>query len=240
MKLLALVIASSAIANAQLMFFEDGFQQIMQPKRAMIADVTATLTAHSPWGDITKVETGKYWRSSKGQILQQDAHGHSLYVYLQEPRLHAEIDHELKLITAMKDIRERPRAGQDITRRIMSDTKPKKIGEAVLEGYRVTIRQGQWNGLTVEAWSSDEWKLPLLVKYATATTEFEQRYHNIQRVEPEASVFEFPLGFRMHTTFMSTLPGAAGTPACMHMTDSVIGQPGERPYGRVFGTRESC
>ena len=79
-----------------------------------MADITATLKARTPWGEITSVELGKYWRSSKGQDRFDDAYGLSEMRDRRGPVIHARIDRQLKLI----DIEEKtpPRAPRQRSR----------------------------------------------------------------------------------------------------------------------------
>jgi hypothetical protein len=190
------------------------------PGKAVIADITATLTAQTPWGPFTHTETGKYWRSRDGKVRQDTEHGLSTVADLGSVNLrsNAYIDYDLRLILAAQErpdlrfprIRSRPTAdttGNDFPLVLQGATKPKKSGNDILDGFKVTIRKGnvemgkgQPTGQTYEIWTSEELKIILLFKLKSGTAEFVQRYHNIRLEEPDPSVFELPPGFRIVTS----------------------------------------
>jgi hypothetical protein len=89
------------LANAQWILYENAWAVGTAPpsKIAVIADHTTTITSITPWGPFTQTETGKYWRSSRGQIRADDEYGHSWVVDLAVwPRKTSLIDHQLKVI----------------------------------------------------------------------------------------------------------------------------------------------
>lgn len=238
---LCLKLATGSLVHAQLFFFEN-------PGKPLTADITATMTARTPWGVVTQVETGKYWRGKKDLIRQDNAHGNSIVASLRNPRSTAQIDHELKLITAWREpvsanFATTGRFGQDPTIGGPFLAKPKwgnpylKVtGQQVVEGFKVTIRKGLGQaGLFVETWWSDELRLMVLAKYITDTVEFEQRFHNIQRTEPDTSVFEFPLGFKIHS-WEQGIPAAP----CFRFSDGITGEKERTTYRRAIWLRADC
>lgn len=233
-----LLILFSPVGRGQIVFFEGTIGTLIQSKRALIADVVVTQTAQSPWGEITTVQRGKYWRSGKGQIRQDDEFGFSRFVDLREPRLSAEIDHELRLITAVRNFNARRRQRLNPAREVpFFDEVPKKTGEGIWEGFKVTIRRGTIQSAAAEAWTADSLGLPLILRYSSGTTKFEQRYTNIRLEEPDPAVFELPPGYRMRTWLNNFPSQPAG---CVVMTSSIVGEPGEERYARSFGDRDGC
>jgi hypothetical protein len=211
-----ILVAVTPLLQAQLRFLEIevGISGLVRPKKPVIADVTATVTAQTPWGPYTQTETGKYWRSSKGQIRQDGEHGLSIVFDLRGERMQARIDYELKVID--RTVRDNDvKFGSYPSVSILDKYSDlKKTGQTVFEGHKVTIRQGKRSDMFYETWSSDELKLILRLFIRVAKTEFEQRFHNIQVTEPSASFFELPPGFRMHTDFTRRLPPESGSGQC--------------------------
>jgi hypothetical protein len=217
---LLLAVASASVWAQQLYFFEEmAWQRMTQPPgKAVIADITATLTAPTPWGSFTQTETGKYWRSRKGQVRQDTSHGQSSVLDFSSSRSLTWIDYEIQRIWSQQRILPRPRissapaqgyahqpsddaTGKDFRFQFGdgSSTKPEKSGQNVLDGFKVTIRKGQTNGGSYEIWTADALQIILLFKLKSGNTEFVQRYRNIRLEEPDPSIFQLPLGFRMFT-----------------------------------------
>ncbi len=242
--LLALVLMSGSPAWGQFHFFEAERWSAIEapPGKAVIADVTATTTSPTPWGPFSETETGKYWRSRSGKVRQDTSHGLSTVVELgSSPRWLAYIDYQLQRIWrneeqvgrgSPKISRAEDVLGKDFKLGAAGGmTKPKKTGQAVVEGFKVTIRTGELldfpprkshradsddplngysTGLTYEIWTSDELKMILLFKLKAGTTEFVQRYHNIRREEPDPALFQLPSGFQT-LTLSHDLNGACVT-----------------------------
>jgi len=61
-------------AGAQFILFRDDYDVRNKP---VIADITVTLTAETPWGPYTQTQSGKYWRSRDGKTRRDDAFGNS-------------------------------------------------------------------------------------------------------------------------------------------------------------------
>ena len=199
-----------------------------------MAEVTATLTAETPWGPFTQSETGKYWRSRDGKIRQDTAFGVSRVVDLGGyPRTNAQIDYELRRIAVWIGERYRKTPSTEVTGRDFSmgndGRNAKKTGEAVLDGFKVTIRKGELRrvdqskahpaDLSYEIWTSEELKLVLLFKLKSESAELVQRYHNIRREEPDPSVFQLPSGFRTVTNY----PRSTSSP-CVRQEVGVSGE----------------
>jgi hypothetical protein len=153
-RVLRLVLAASVPGWGQFYLFEgDTFRAAQPPAKPVMADVTSTLTTQTPWGPFTQSETGKYWRSRDGKIRQDTAFGISRVVDLGSfPRKSAQIDYQLQRIFALVDRTDlRPLnldvTGRDFEVRNLRTTKLKKTGEAVVEGLKVTIRQGTYLGV---------------------------------------------------------------------------------------------
>ncbi len=229
-RLLPLFLAASAAAHAQGLYFVEGsnWSNIAKPpKKAVIADITATLTAQTPWGPFTTTETGKYWRSRDGKVRQDSEYGLSTMADLSTiPRSITYIDHDLHRIALLVDRVPFGRASfpsEDSTGADFTfsgpPSKPKKSGQDVLEEFKVTIRKGLWNGWPYEIWTADELKMILLLKVTSNSGEFVQRYHDIRLEEPNPSLFELPPGYRM-TTFRNLL-GAR----CLREEVSISGEP---------------
>jgi hypothetical protein len=194
-------VLASAVAHAQLFFPEAAvFPRMNQWEKAIIADVTATLTAQTPWGEIKQVEHGKYWRSG-GRIRQDDEHGQSIIVDRKESL--TTIDRNANLILQRFDLARSgspeswdmffPKADYPTGNRA-------KLGETTLEDRKVVKMShpmGTLGLLSDEAWISKELEMMLLYRYQTATTVFELRYHNIRLEEPPKSVFEIPKQMRL-------------------------------------------
>ncbi len=220
----------------QFYFFEgDTFRAAQPPAKPVIADVTSTLTTQTSWGPFTQSETGKYWRSRDGKIRQDTAFGISRVVDLGSfPRKEALIDYELRRISARVDRTDLGPLNLDVTGRDFEvrnhrTTKLKKTGEAVVEGLKVTIRQGTYLGideakpspldLSFEIWTSEDLKMILVFKIRSKSAELEQRYHNIRREEPDPSLFEMPPGFHIVTTY----PRAVGS-MCLRREVGITGE----------------
>src|SRR5580698_11040615 len=89
---------TASLAHAQFFAFQADWSCTDFPDaRALVADITATLKARTPWGEITTVESGKYWRTSKGQDRFDDSYGLSTLRDRRGPLIHARIDRELRL-----------------------------------------------------------------------------------------------------------------------------------------------
>jgi len=206
-----LLAGSASLAHAQFFdFLADWSDAAPSDARPLAADITATLKAHSPWGEITSVESGKYWRNSKGQDRFDDAYGLSEIRDRRGPVLHVRIDRQLRLI----DIEERipPRVPTSLRIEPWSilpfnfgKVDPKKAGEKTVEGLRATVRTGEDHGVSYEVWTSDQLGLVLFAQYKTDHTVFEQRVHNIRFSEPNPEQVDFgvPSGYRTHITCWS-------------------------------------
>lgn len=210
--ILLIFLTTAMSAWGQLYFFEgDIGRAALPPGKPLIADITATLTAQTPWGPFTQSETGKYWRSREGKIRQDTAFGVSRLVDLGSyPRTEAFIDYELRRMAVSIGRTDLHPPSEDVTGRDFTldnnRTRAKKSGEAVLEGFKVTIRKGELrnegnSSLQYEIWTAEDLKVILLFKLKSAYAELVQRYHNIRREEPDPSVFQLPPGFRTVTNY---------------------------------------
>lgn len=203
------VLASTApLAHAQFFdFLADWSDTPPADTRPLAADITATLKARSPWGEITSVESGKYWRNSKGQDRFDDAYGLSQIRDRRGPVIHVRIDRQLQLI----DIEERTPPRVPTSLRIDPwnilpfNYNPDKGGQKTVEGLKATVRTGQDHGVSYEVWTSDQLGLVLFAQYKTDHTVFEQRVHNIRFAEPDPGQVDFgvPSGFQTHITCWS-------------------------------------
>jgi hypothetical protein len=208
---LLLLAGSASLAHAQFFdFLADWSDTGPSDTRALAADITATLKAKSPWGEITTVETGKYWRNSKGQDRFDDSYGLSEVRDRRGPVIHARIDRQLRLV----DIEEKAAPREPTSFRAdpwsilpfnFGKVDPKKGGEKTVEGLKATVRTGEDHGVTYEVWTSDELGLILFAQYKTDHTVFEQRVHNIRFAEPDPEIVNLsvPSGFRTHITCSS-------------------------------------
>ncbi len=203
---LLLLAGASLPAHAQFFdFLADWSDTGPSDTRALAADITATLKARTPWGEITTVESGKYWRNSKGQDRFDDAYGLSNMRDRRGPVIQVRIDRQLHLI----DIEEKaaPREPTSFRRNpwsILPFTFGKG-GQKTVEGLKATVRSGEDHGVSYEVWTSDELGLVLFAQYKTDHTVFEQHVHNIQFAEPDPGIFSLsvPSGFRTHITCSS-------------------------------------
>jgi hypothetical protein len=209
---LLLLAATASLAQAQFFdFLADWSETSPSDTRALVADITATLKARSPWGEITTVESGKYWRNGKGQDRFDNAYGLSEIRDRRGPVIHARVDRELRLVEVEEKIA--PRVASSVPAepwRILpfnyGRIDPRKAGQKTVEGLNVTVRTGQDHGVSYEVWTADDLGLVLFAQYKTDHTVFEQRVHNIRFAEPDPEIVSFtvPSGFRTHTTCSST------------------------------------
>ncbi len=209
---LLLLAGASSLADAQFFdFLADWSDTAPSDARALVADITATLKARSPWGEITTVESGKYWRNGKGQDRFDNAYGLSEIRDRRGPVIHARVDRELRLVEVEEKIAPRvassaPAEPWRILPFNYGRINHRKAGQKTVEGLLVTIRTGQDHGVSYEVWSSDQLGLVLFARYKTDHTVFEQRIHNIRFAEPDPGIvgFSVPTGFRTHITCSST------------------------------------
>ncbi len=203
-----LLLGSASLANAQFFdFLADWSDTPPSDTRPLAADITATLNAHSPWGEITSVESGKYWRNSKGQDRFDDSYGLSEIRDRRGPVIHVKIDRQLRLI----DIEEKTPPRLPTSLRIDPwnilpfNYNPAKGGQKTVEGLKATVRTGEDHGVSYEVWTSDQLGLVLFAQYKTDHTVFEQRVHNIRFVEPDREQVDFgvPNGFQTRITCWS-------------------------------------
>jgi hypothetical protein len=198
-----LLLAGASSAHAQFFdFLADWSDTGPSDTRALVADITATLKARSPWGEITSVETGKYWRNSKGQDRFDDTYGLSEMRDRRGPVIHARIDRQLRLIDIEEKAAPREPTGFHVTPWSILPFSFRKGGERTVEGLKATVRTGEDHGVSYEVWTSDELGLVLFAQYKTDHTIFEQRVHNIRFAEPDPQIVDFsvPSGFRTHIT----------------------------------------
>jgi hypothetical protein len=177
--------------------------------RPLIADVTATLRAHSPWGDINSVESGKYWRNSLGQDRFDDAYGLSAIRDRRSPPIRVRIDRQLGLVDIEEKASSASRTPADpwsiLPFNYGEIGKTPKGQEKIVEGLIVTVRTGEDHGVSYEVWISKQLGIVVFVRYKTESTTFEQRIHHIRFAEPDPQIvsFEVPTGFRTHITCWS-------------------------------------
>lgn len=187
--------------------------------RAFEATVTSTLKARTPWGEMTTVETGKYWRSSDGRDRYDNAYGSSTFRDRRGPILQVRIDHQLRLL----EIEENVAALRTRELRLSSPPPPPKsrnplvddpwdavsfalafaprnAGQKTVEGLKVAVRKGSDHEVNYEVWASDELGILLFAQYKTDRTVFEQRIHDIRFVEPDSKLLELPRYYRTHIT----------------------------------------
>jgi hypothetical protein len=237
---LPLVLAAVLPAWGQLYFFEgDIGRAAPPPAKPLMADVTTTLTAQTPWGPFNQSETGKYWRSRDGKIRQDTAYGLSDVVDLGSlPRSMAHIDYELRRISVSIGRTDLGQPSEDVTGRDFNignnTTRAKKSGEAVLDGFKVTIRKGEFrhegkSNLQYEIWTADDLKIILLFKLKSDSAELVQRYRNIRLEEPDPSIFQLPPGFRSVTNY----PRSASS-LCMRQEVGISGEPRPTEVNSVF------
>ena len=201
--ILLLAILSSA-AHAQFLDFLADWTDIGPPdSRALVADISATLKAQSPWGEITTVESGKYWRNSKGQDRFDDSYGVSTLRDRRGPAVEARVDRALRLIdieeiTAPLETGRVPRDPWNILPFAFGKPNATKGGDRTVEGLKATVRTGADHGVTYEVWISDQLGLVLFARYKTDHSVFEQRLRNIRFVEPDPEIVNLsvPGGFR--------------------------------------------
>jgi hypothetical protein len=203
---LVLLAGVSSPAHAQFFdFLADWSDAEPSDTRALAADITATLKAHSPWGDITTIESGKYWRNSKGQDRFDDSYGLSTLRDRRGPVIEARIDRPLRRvdieeIAASHEPTRLPRDPWSILPFEFARVALNKAGGRIVEGLKATVRTGEDHGVSYEVWTSDQLGLVLFARYKTDHTVFEQRIHNIRFVEPEPEIVKLsvPGGFRTH------------------------------------------
>jgi hypothetical protein len=195
-----LLAATASIAHAQFFdFLADWSATPPADGRAFTADITATLKAKTPWGEISTVEQGKYWRNSKGQDRFDDSYGLSRLRDRRGPVIQARVDRELRLV----EIEEKtaPRGG------MQEQPDPWNIlpvaftkgGQRNIEGLKATVRTGSDHGVSYEVWTSDKLGLVLYARYKTDTTVFEQKIHNIHFAELDAAAISFAIPSEFHT-----------------------------------------
>jgi hypothetical protein len=212
---LLLLAGTTSLAHAQFFdFLADWSDAAPSDSRALMADITATLKARTPWGEITTVESGKYWRNSKGQDRFDDAYGLSNMRDRRGPVIRARLDRELRLL----EVEEKTAPGAGTSYRIdpwnILPFSFHKGGEQTVEGLKATVRTGQDHGVSYEVWTSDELGLVLYARYKTDTTVFEQRVHNIRFAESEPQIVNLsvPSGFRTHVTCWSASDAGRDAP----------------------------
>lgn len=198
---LLLLGGTASLAHAQFFdFLADWSETAPSDDRALVADITATLKAHTPWGEITSVESGKYWRNSKGQDRFDDAYGLSEMRDRRGPVIHARIDRQLRLVDIEQKVAPREPASFRVDPWDILPFTFRKGGEKIVEGLKATVRTGEDHGVSYEVWTSDQLGLVLLAQYKTDHTVFEQRIHNIRFTEPDPEIVRFsvPSGFSTH------------------------------------------
>jgi hypothetical protein len=209
MRLIACVLllgGTASLANAQFFdFLADWSESGPSDNRALVADITATLKAKTPWGEIASVESGKYWRNSKGQDRFDNAYGLSEMRDRRGPVIHARIDRELHLV----DIEQKVAPQEPATFRIdpwnVLPFSFRKGGEKIVEGLKAKVRTGEDHGVSYEVWTSDQLGVILFAQYKTDHTVFEQSVHNIRFMEPDPAIVNFnvPSSFSTHITCSS-------------------------------------
>jgi len=204
---LLLLAGTASLAQAQFFdFLADWSDNAPFDTRALAADITATLKAKSPWGEITTTESGKYWRNSKGQDRFDDSYGLSTLRDRRGPVLHARIDRQLRLVEIEEKVTTSQADPWNILPFNFGKIDPKKPGGRTVEGLPARVRSGSDHGVTYEVWTSDELGIVLFAQYKTDHTVFEQRVHNIRFAEPdpEAVRISVPSDFRTHITCTSS------------------------------------
>jgi hypothetical protein len=208
--LLGALLAAAAPARAQFFDFLADWSDVEtmhgafvpSDKRPLLADVTSTLKAATPWGEISTVENGKYWRNSQGQDRFDDAYGLSEMRDRRGPVIRARIDRELRLVEIEEKIAPRAFSGSRPDPWSILPFSFKKGPVKMVDGLTVTVRTGYDHGVTYEVWTSDELGLVVFARYKTDHTVFEQHVQNIRFEEPSAALFDFsvPAGFRTRIT----------------------------------------
>jgi hypothetical protein len=208
-----LLLLAGAVSLAQAQFFDflaDWSDTAPSDARGLAAEITATLKARTPWGEITTVESGKYWRNSQGQDRFDNAYGLSTLRDRRGPVIRARIDRQLRLIEIEEKVA--PRGPSNVRADPWSilpfnygKIDPKKSRQKSVEGLPATVRTGEDHGVSYEVWTSDDLGLVLFAQYKTDHTQFEQRVHNIRFAEtdPEIVTVSIPTGFRTHITCSS-------------------------------------
>jgi hypothetical protein len=112
-----------------------------------------------------------------------------------------------------------------------------KAGTSVVEGYAVTIHRAEPFGQPIEVWFAKELNFIVLIRYATETTVFEQKYHNIRVEEPKSSIFEIPPGMRIVTSSSTASWSPAGLP-CLSVTYGTSGEKERKKY--AYGAEWGC
>ncbi len=200
-RVLVFAFVLTGTATAQLTFLETRNINLEPAKVSLTADMTATLTAETPWGPISWTESGKYYRSRSGKVRQDMSFGTYKIVDLKTQE------------TISIDARARIADVQDVIASAVSFTAgnttnfdpdglsqdvakhAKKIGENEVQGHKATGRRWVIDGCTYEVWTAKDIQLRILYKYTAGHTTVTQRYENIQIVEPDPGVFKIPDGF---------------------------------------------
>lgn len=196
--------------------------------KPIIADVTVTITAETPWGPYTQVQSGKYWRSREGQTRRDDAFGNA---HIADLYSRIEIDHEAKVAYEIHQILSSPvdtlpavgfTSGGSLPpfyddpaglnpQLLQMPRKLVKIGEREIDGRNVTGRRSEgvakgypWgpNGdhWAYEVWTANDIKLAIKFQYTTRTMQVVQRFENIRLRDPDPEIFKIPQGFQVRGT----------------------------------------
>lgn len=193
-----IVLLLAAPVHAQFFeFLADWSNAAPSDTRAFTAEITATLKARSPWGEIATTESGTYWRSRDGADRYDDSHGVSMYRD-RRTATKARIDRTLELV----EIERRAAGATPAAPWSVLPFNARPSGEREVEGIRLTVLKGSDHGVDYEVWVSDGLGVALYAKYTTDTTVFEQRVHNLRFVEPPTGTVELrvPEGFHKFET----------------------------------------
>jgi len=218
------LLAIAGTASAQFVIFTEDAGMRNKP---IIADVTVTITAETPWGPYTQTQSGKYWRSRDGKTRRDDAFGNS---YIADLHSRIEIDHEAKVAYEIDQILSSPvdtlpgagfmsggllppfyddPAGLN-QQLLQMPRKLVKIAERQIDGRKVTGRRSEgvakgypWgpNGghWAYEVWTANDIQLAIEFQYKTRTMQVVQRFENIQLRDPDPEIFKIPKGYQVRS-----------------------------------------
>jgi len=218
------LLAIAGTASAQFVIFTEDAGMRNKP---IIADVTVTITAETPWGPYTQTQSGKYWRSRGGKTRRDDAFGNS---YIADLHSRIEIDHEAKVAYEIDQILSSPvdtlpgagfmsggllppfyddPAGLN-QQLLQMPRKLVKIAERQIDGRKVTGRRSEgvakgypWgpNGRhwAYEVWTANDIQLAIEFQYKTRTMQVVQRFENIQLRDPDPESFKIPKGYQVRS-----------------------------------------
>ncbi len=177
------------------------------------AELTVTVSSHTPGGSLQQTQTGKYWRDRDGRTRQDWSFGS----VISDPQTrtvirlnHVNREAIIVRLPPVPSTQSSAPAGESDG--VVPLTSPAPggpthsegdLGERIIEGFRALGTRRTIEGVpplqigsaTIEVWTAPDLRIPIYVKQGSSAGVSIQEFRNIELADPDPSLFSIPSGY---------------------------------------------